>query len=72
MNILLADLNLRAAFVLNIYVTSRVIFYSDLVYLTGVFLGVLKALDYPLEKLIELNYSKLNSDETNHGWKGAR
>jgi len=29
-------------------------------------------LDYTLDELTELNYVKLNSDNTNHGWKNAR
>lgn len=34
-------------------------------------LNILKHLDTDLDHLTELNYQKLNSDPTNHGWKGA-
>lgn len=71
MSILLAELNLRAAFVLRIFLSDRTVFYSDLLELTGLLLAVLKKLDCPLEKLIELNYQKLN-DADYHGWKDAR
>jgi hypothetical protein len=32
---------------------------------------ILHLLDYDLARLTELNYRKLNSEETNHGWQGA-
>lgn len=32
---------------------------------------LLALLDYNIEQLTELNYYKLNSEPTNHGWKGA-
>lgn len=72
MSTLLAELNLRAAFVLSIFLSGHTIFYSDLLELTGLLLAVLSKLDCPLEKLMELNYQKLNSDPTNHGWREAR
>jgi hypothetical protein len=34
-------------------------------------INLLEQLDFTLEELTELNYRKLNSEETNHGWKGA-
>ena len=34
-------------------------------------LDMLDHLDTSLDELTELNYIKLNSDNTNHGWKGA-
>lgn len=37
------------------------------VYLTG----ILRLLNTTIDELTELNYIKLNSDPTNHGWKGA-
>ncbi len=33
--------------------------------------GILFNLDYTLDQLTELNYQKLNSEPTNHGWEGA-
>jgi hypothetical protein len=51
----------------NIFDTTRLqIIYGHLINLLDT-LG-----DYTIEQLTELNYYKLNSEETNHGWKDAR
>ena len=44
---------------------------SNLRIARNIFEDVLSILDVELNHITELNYQKLNSDLTNHGWKGA-
>lgn len=53
-------------------ITLRVSNFSFMiVVMFNILMDVLLLLDTNLNELTELNYIKLNSDSTNHGWKGA-
>lgn len=43
----------------------------DLQMAVNLFMSILQKLDVSLEKILEMNYRKLNSEESNHGWRGA-
>ena len=36
------------------------------------FLAILSKLDTPLQSVLDLNYKKLNSEPSNHGWRSAK
>ncbi len=56
--------------VLNDFVYDKVIDSGHLHYCAYFLLAILHKLDCPLEKLLELNYKKLNTEEQN-GWRNA-
>lgn len=43
----------------------------DLQIAINLFMSILQKLGVSLERVLEMNYRKLNSEESNHGWKGA-
>jgi NTP pyrophosphatase (non-canonical NTP hydrolase) len=57
---------------LFIYMTTSLLPREDnLAFLTKIYLAVLSKLDIQLEQVLELNYKKLNSEPTKHGWQDA-
>lgn len=67
----LAYLDNAAAGVYLGVVEEAKIFSGDLLYTYYNLLSLLQKLDVDLEQVTELNYRKLNSEPTNHGWKNA-
>ncbi len=57
--------------VLNDFVHDEVIELGHLQYCAYFFLAILHKLDCSLSHLLDLNYKKLNSEVTNHGWANA-
>ncbi len=56
----------------NIFMKSQGRNKSELPWCFHNFSNLLVKLDCTLDQLTELNYLKLNSEETNHGWKEAK
>lgn len=71
LDFILARLNNKSANIYMGYLTGGYIFENDLKVAIFWFKALLHKLDCSLENLLELNYRKLNSEETNHGWKDA-
>lgn len=67
----LAHLNDKSAWILTQYVANQSVNINDLQIATLVFLAILHKLDCSLPHLLELNYHKLNSEESHHGWRDA-
>ena len=68
----LAQLNKGSDRILNEWVSNGSLSLgrlSDCVYR---FQCILSKLDTPLETVLDLNYKKLNSEATNHGWRNAK
>lgn len=64
-------MNWYSANILKIYLSDNGI---DTVYLIAAlahFMHILKHLNTDLDDLTELNFKKLNSEPTNHGWRDA-
>ena len=61
----------HASFILN-HIESNLQIEWRLQKIYYCILGILENLDTTIEELTLLNYYKLNSEETNHGWKDAR
>lgn len=57
--------------VLSDFVFDEVIELGHLKYCAYFFLAILHKLDCSLPHLLELNYRKLNSEESHHGWRDA-
>lgn len=57
--------------VLDDYLRTKKLDLSRLQVLYGCLTSLLGKLGCSIEQLTELNYKKLNSEETNHGWKSA-
>ena len=73
LDMLLAMLNEHSAKALRDYIEigmkpPRTI----LEFLSRLFLSVLVGLDTTLQTVLDLNYKKLNSEPSNHGWRSAR
>jgi hypothetical protein len=68
---LIVDMYYQAAIILNDVFQRSQIDGSRLRIIYGHLVNLLEQLDFTLEELTELNYYKLNSEESNHGWKGA-
>lgn len=62
----------NSAVMLNDYLERKQIDGSRLGVLWGCFIPLLAKLDYTLDQLTDLNYRKLNSETTQHGWNSAR
>ena len=71
LDFILARLNNKSAGIYMGYLIEEYIFENDLKTAIFWFKAILHKLDCSLENLLELNYRKLNSEETNHGWKYA-
>lgn len=66
---LLTYINFRAASVALDYVTEKKVNLGHLQLIYAYMDRLLNLLDYDFERLYELNYRKLNSEPTAHGWK---
>lgn len=66
---LLGTMAQNSAVMLNDYLDRNIIDGSRLAVLWGCFMALLDELDCTLDRLTELNYHKLNSEPTAHGWK---
>lgn len=71
LNLLSGLLNMSSD-VLSEFVHDEVFELGHLQYCAWYFLAILHKLEIPLEQVLELNYRKLNSEPTAHGWKNAR
>lgn len=69
---LLNDLAYRSVKLHKRWLKFYVIDKGELQVLTFIFLTILKYLEVSLEDVLNLNYKKLNSEETQHGWSRAR
>lgn len=69
---LLNDLAYRSVKLHKRWLKFQIIDKSELQILTFIFLSILHRLDVDLDTVLELNYKKLNSEETQHGWSQAR
>ena len=73
LDMLLAMLNEQSGKALREYVELGVAPGKTILeYLSRIFLSVLVKLDTALQAVLDLNYKKLNSEATNHGWRNAK
>lgn len=71
-DILLSRINFMCSKMLYGYINNQESPYSEhIYYIFDDFMMLLRELKCPLNDLTELNYKKLNSEPTNHGWKNA-
>ena len=68
---LLSALNFASAKVLANYLQTKNVFTGNLSDCTFYFLAILDNLDIKLQTVLDLNYKKLNSEPSNHGWRDA-
>lgn len=64
----LSEMNYHSAKLLRIYESGQFISTEELRIAFSWFQDILIILDVTLDEITELNYRKLISDETNHGW----
>lgn len=69
---LLNDLAYRSIKLHKMWLKTQKVNPSELQILTFIFLTILERLEVSLEEVLTLNYKKLNSEETQHGWSAAR
>lgn len=69
---LLNDLAYRSVKLHKLWLKTQKVNLSELQILTFIFLTILERLEVSLEEVLNLNYKKLNSEETQHGWSAAR
>ncbi len=69
--VILSWINNESARILESYLLNGYLINPRLRDITWWFLAILHKLDCSLSHLLDLNYKKLNSEETNHGWKDA-
>lgn len=69
---LLNDLAYRSIKLHKMWLKTQKVNPSELQILTFIFLTILERLEVSLEEVLDLNYKKLNSEETQHGWSAAR
>jgi hypothetical protein len=67
----LREISRLSLYVLDDYDEAGLINTDELSNAFTWFADLLNILDIDLDNLTELNYAKLNSDASNHGWKGA-
>lgn len=67
----LCDLNLHSAKQYDYWLRSGKISKGRYQRIVFAFMAILSKLDCTLDNLTELNYTKLNSEPTNHGWKNV-
>lgn len=68
---LLSNLNYASAIIAEAYFDIGRIVTSELFNSFSYYNGILRSLNITLERVTKSNYRKLNSEKTNHGWKGA-
>lgn len=68
---LLSDLNMASGEVLSRYLQANNVWSGRLADCVLYFMATLDNLDITLQQVLDLNYKKLNSDPTNHGWRNA-
>lgn len=69
---LLNDLAYRSTKLHKMWLKIKKVNPYELQILTFIFLTILERLEVSLETVLDLNYKKLNSEETQHGWSAAR
>lgn len=69
---LLNDLAYRSVKLHKLWLKTQKVNPFELQILTFIFLTILERLEVSLEEILDLNYKKLNSEETQHGWGAAR
>lgn len=69
---LLNDLAYRSVKLHKMWLKTQKVNPYELQILTFIFLTILERLEVSLEEVLALNYKKLNSEETQHGWSAAR
>lgn len=69
---LLNDLAYRSIKLHKMWLKTQKVNPYELQILTFIFLTILERLEVPLEEVLALNYKKLNSEDTQHGWSAAR
>lgn len=65
---LLNDLAYRSIKLHKLWLKTQKVSPYELQILTFIFLTILERLEVSLEEVLDLNYKKLNSEETQHGW----
>lgn len=69
---LLNDLAYRSTKLHKMWLKTKKVNPYELQILTFIFLTILERLEVSLEEVLNLNYKKLNSENTQHGWSSAR
>ena len=69
---LLSDLYSTSGKVLSSYLETNNIWTGKLTDCALYFLAILDNLDIKLQNVLDLNYKKLNSEPSNHGWRSAK
>lgn len=72
LTICLSKLSMLSSSILDHWLEYKRVDYYDLINLFHWFIYILNHIDYTIDDLTDLNYKKLNSEPTQHGWAKAR